>query len=86
MSSGESGGGAPPEGPAPDGRILWLAFEVTGDGRVRTVVTLDRDGDRARERRESPSLEAAGRIYGPGFVEVVRACLESGSRRGRWRP
>lgn len=68
------------------GRIVWLAFEVAEDGRVRTVVTLDRDGELVRERREAESLEAAGRTYGEGFADVVRKCLEAGSRSGRWRP
>ena len=67
-------------------RVVWLAFEVAEDGRVRTVVTLDREGELVRERREAASLEEAGRTYGDGFVEVVRECLEAGSRKGRWRP
>lgn len=67
-------------------RIIWLSFQVEPDGTVRTRVTLERDGEIVRERREAASLEEAQETFGGSFREVVQRVLESGSRRGRWRP
>lgn len=70
----------------PRGRIIWLAFEVREDGRVRTVVTRDGNGEPVREPQEFPSVAAAQEAFGGSFREVVEKVLEGGSRKGRWRP
>lgn len=72
-----------PEG---EERIVWAAFEVRPRGEVRVILTLDRDGDIWREERRWGSLSEAQEALGPGFGEVIRKVVASGSVRGRWRP
>lgn len=69
-----------------EGPILWLAFEVDAEGRVEALVTRAGAGGPARERERHASIPEAAEAYGGSFREVVENVLDSGSRKGRWRP
>lgn len=69
-----------------DRRISWVAWRVEDAGGVRTTVTFEGPGGLEREERAFESLETAAERFGPGFLEVARKVVASGSRSGRWRP
>lgn len=65
---------------------MWAAWRVADDGAIETVLTVEGEDGLERRRRDFPTLEAAARVLGEGFREVVETVLAEGRRQGRWRP
>lgn len=67
-------------------RISWVAWRIGEAGGVRALVTFEGPGGTEREELAFETLEEAADRLGPGFLEVARKVVASGSRSGRWRP
>lgn len=69
-----------------DAKLIWLKWRVTEEGQVEIVETRDTDEGYRRRRNDAGSVDEAAARYGEAFREVVEKVLESGSRKGRFRP
>lgn len=67
-------------------RLVWLKWRLADDGRVEIVETVEGHEGPERRRNDAASLDEAARRYGPDFRELVDRAVESGSRKGRYRP